>query len=276
MKYKVIFSDIDGTLLTSDHRVSEGTIKVVEKIKEKGIKFILVSARMPRGIIPIQKELSINAPIICFSGALILGEENNAGKRDIIFNTYIKVVDVRQIYNLIKDDFKDISFSLYQKDQWFVGSKEDEWAKIESQITSSDPTFHDFDLLLESTELQINKILCIAKPYRIDALNYKLKEIFPHLTISKSKDTYLEIMGSKVLKSSAIKTLEKVFKFHREEMLAIGDNFNDMDMLIYAGYGIAMGNSPNEVKAIADDITGSNDEDGVKQALEKHILMVLR
>jgi len=271
MKYKVIFSDIDGTLLTSNHKVTEGTVNAVQKISKSGIDFILVSARMPRGIIPIQKKLGINAPIICFSGALILGKEKNDGTRDIIKNTYMKTVDVKRIYNIMNNDFKDISFSLYQRNQWFVESIDNKWIKLEDEITNSDPTIHEFDLLFQSSELQVNKILCMGEPIRIDELCYKLKEIMPDLIINKSKDTYLEIMECNVLKSNAIKSLEKTLKVKRNEIIAIGDNFNDMDMIIYAGMGIAMGNSPDEVKAVADAITGINDEDGLQQAIEKYL-----
>ncbi|MNI95067.1 putative phosphatase [compost metagenome] len=79
-------------------------------------------------------------------------------------------------------------------------------------------------------------------------------------------------MTKKASKTSAIEFLCNKLNIEKEEVIAIGDNYNDMDMLQYAGVGIAMGNAPDIVKKKADDITSTNDEDGVAKALEKYFL----
>lgn len=104
----------------------------------------------------------------------------------------------------------------------------------------------------------------------IKQLEIELKGNFPHLSVYKLKGTYLEIMSGNASKSNAIKKLEKQFNITRQEVIALGDNFNDIDMLKYAGVGIAMGNASDEVKSAADEITLSNEEGGLKHALNKH------
>lgn len=274
MKYKAVFSDIDGTLLNSNHKISNPTKQAVQKINAFGIPFILVSARMPACIIPLQKELGINSPIICFSGSLILGGEAKGGEakggeRKTIQNITMNPSDVYKLCTIIKHSFKDICITLYQKNVWFVENPENPWVINEGKITNSFPTTINLDSLL-THQLQINKILCMGNPECIDQLSLYLKTFFPKLTINKSKKTYLEITACDVLKSSAIKVLANDLGLQRNEIFAIGDNYNDMDMIAYAGIGIAMGNSPQEVKTIADDITSSNDEDGLKLALQKY------
>lgn len=82
----------------------------------------------------------------------------------------------------------------------------------------------------------------------------------------------VEIVNKEANKSNALQSLALKFNLKREEIIAIGDNFNDMDMIEYAGLGVAMGNSPDYLKDVADFVTHSNDEDGVRRVLEKFIL----
>ncbi len=85
-----------------------------------------------------------------------------------------------------------------------------------------------------------------------------------------SKPSYLEIMDRSVSKTSAIRFLQERWGVARQQVIAVGDNFNDMDMLEYAGVGVAMGNAPESVKNAADEVTLSNDDDGVAKVIEKY------
>ncbi|MNN40600.1 putative phosphatase [compost metagenome] len=109
----------------------------------------------------------------------------------------------------------------------------------------------------------------MGNPEDIERLAQQIKKEVTGINIYKSKGTYLEIMDEMVSKSYAIQELEGIFDCTYRETMAIGDNYNDMDMIVYAGLGIAMGNAPDEVKKIADRITLSNDEDGLKIELDK-------
>lgn len=268
-RFKMICLDIDGTLLNSVHKITEITKEVIGIVaNEKQIPVILVSARMPKGIKFLQKELNIMQPIICYSGALLLDYNNN-----ILENKVIAISDVRNVYNLAGN--MDIHISLYKDDDWYI-EKMDEWAKQESEITNIIPNIIDFNSLFKLWEQKCtgpNKILCMSKSSSMDELNKKVKEMdFQNLNIYPSKPTYLEIMPSSASKTNAIDLLCKKFKIQEAEIIAIGDNYNDIDMIEYAGLGIAMANAPLKVKQYADYVTLSNDEDGVAEAIKKYIL----
>lgn len=109
MGYKLVFSDIDGTLLNSNHQISRGTKESVWRLKEKGIPFILVSARMPRGIFPLQEELEINEPVICFNGALVLGRVESDGTRKVLFNKVLEPDHSKEIHQLITNRYNSTS-----------------------------------------------------------------------------------------------------------------------------------------------------------------------
>lgn len=270
MEYKIVFSDIDGTLLNSNHQISRGTLDSVLALKEKGVPFILVSARMPHGILPLQEELRINEPIICFSGALVLGAVQTDGTRKVLLNKTLNPSDVRDIYTLILEQFPLISFSAYNKENWFVTSLNDEWVIQEQKIAGTPPQPFNF---ADDIHPAMNKLLCMGSPQAIDSLETELKKHHPEITIYKSKPTYLEIMAHEVQKSSAMMSLLESYHVTKQEIIAIGDNYNDIDMIRFAGLGAAMGNSPDEVKAAADIITISNDEDGVKDVIEKYFFL---
>ncbi|WP_373231433.1 Cof-type HAD-IIB family hydrolase [Cohnella sp.] len=269
MKYNVMFSDIDGTLLNSVHEISARTRLSIRKLTSMGVPFIMVSARMPQGIIPLQNELGINAPIVCFSGALIMDAEKCGGAREVIAESPMDIEVVSSVYRLIEDTFPNISVSLYNKDMWLVNSPEDEWIIQEHQIIGIAPTPFDLRSIAGST-LPVFKMLCMGDPGCIAALREVLLERFPNLTIYESKPTYLEIMSPGVSKSKAMDALLGRFRADRRSTLAIGDNYNDLDMIQSAGLGVAMGNAPDGVKANADYITDTNDRDGVTLVIEKY------
>ncbi|MGF6952129.1 Cof subfamily protein (haloacid dehalogenase superfamily) [Neobacillus sp. B4I6] len=266
--FKMVCLDIDGTLLNSRHEISDKTKQVIQNVaNQKYIPVILVSARMPKGMLSLQKELNIVQPIICYSGALIW----NHG--DLQLNITIPVSDVKKVYTIVKN--LSIHISLYKDDEWYI-EEMDEWAKQESEITSITPAISDFSNLFTIWEQEStgpNKILCMAESHKIHQLDVKINDyLSSYLNIYPSKPTYLEIMPKHTTKTSAIEFLCKEFDILKNEIIAIGDNYNDMNMIEFAGLGIAMGNAPEQVKQIANDITLSNDEDGVAEALKKYIL----
>lgn len=268
-KYKMICLDIDGTLLNSEHKISAKTKEVIQIVSnEMKIPVILVSARMSKGILFLLEELNISNPIICYSGALIMD-----GKTNILSNVTIPISEVKQVLKSARD--MGIHVSLYKDDEWYV-EKIDEWAKQEGIITNMSPNIMNFIDLLDLWEKENsgpNKILCMAQPNEIEVLNENAKAYSSNnLNIYLSKPTYLEIMPSNASKTSAIEVLCKRFDIQRSEVIAIGDNYNDINMIEFAGLGIAMNNAPDAVKQYADDITLSNDEDGVAEAIKKYIL----
>lgn len=264
--FKMICLDIDGTLLNSKHQITTETKKAIKTaVNEKGIPVILVSARMPKGIIFLQKELEIEAPIICYSGALALGKNE-----EILFQKHMSVSDIKEVYVVAKK--LGVHVSLYKDDEWCI-EEMDEWARQEYEITNIIPNVINFEFLFEVWEKEdsgSNKILCMADSDKINLLKEHLK--IDSLNVYPSKPTYLEIMPKQASKTSAINVLRKKFNVEQSEIIAVGDNYNDMDMIEYAGSGIAMGNAPEEVKRCADFVTLSNDEDGVAEVIKKFCL----
>ena len=261
MAYRAVFSDIDGTLLNSHNNISQKTVESVHRLNERHIPFILVSARMPQGIFPLQHILGVKAPVICYSGALVLDEEGNT-----LFESGIDKDDFVNITSYISEQCRDICCSFYSGRDWFTANKNNPCIMEESCIVGIEPESYGSGSIPEIKA--VHKLLCIGPPEKINLLENVLKSGYPFLNIYKSKDTYLEIISGKSSKSAAIKLLQGKLGVTQDELIAFGDQFNDIDMLKYAGLGIAMGNAPEAVKVSADAVTETNDSGGVAKALD--------
>lgn len=261
---KIIFSDIDGTLLTSDNKIGENTNKKIKELECLGIPFVLVSARMPEGIYLVQKALNIKAPIVCYSGGLVIDKENK-----IIDTRGIKVNKAIEVKEYIKDNWKDICCSVYSYNNWIADDIENKWIIQESEITKVIPIIGELIDILKNNQ-EIHKILCIGDANIINEAVNKLKEKYPELSIYKSKETYLEIMDGHANKADAVKILCDSMNIDIKNSISFGDNYNDIDMLKTTGKSYAMGNAPEEVKMQADYVTLDNNNEGIFEVLKKY------
>ena len=117
-KYKAVFSDIDGTLLNSKHQIPENTRKKIKQINQNGIPYVLVSARMPKGMTAIRAELEAKSPMICYSGALVVDEEDHP-IYSVAMPQEVAMKLCRRVYELNPK----ISVNIYTNDEWLVKDK---------------------------------------------------------------------------------------------------------------------------------------------------------
>jgi len=262
---KIVFSDVDGTLLNSAHEITPLTETAIKRLEDNGIPFVIVSARSPSGIYPILKEYRFSCPIISYSGALILNEE-----KKVLFHKGMKKQEAEKIIAFMEDCRFDLTWCVYSFDEWIVKDKTD--PKIISEETAVRAVSAQGSV--ESINgSEIHKILCICNPREILEIEEKLKKAFPMLSIAKSSDILLEIMENGITKAAAIQTLCSLWKIPLSEAVAFGDNYNDAEMLELVGHGILMGNAPCELKQKIREQTEDNDHDGIYHALLKRNLI---
>ncbi len=260
-KYKAVFSDIDGTLLNTSHKIPEKTRDKIRKMNQKGYPFVLVSARMPKGMTAIRDELGKDNPMICYSGALVVDGYGNS-----IYSVALERQEAVDLQRFIHQTAPEVSINIYSKDHWMAEDLTEFWVNQEMEITGvrAEEVSFDNDVIYQ----EVHKILCMGPAEQISSLEKSLLRSFPEIRIYKSKDTYLEIMSMDASKSAAVHMLEKRFGIRRDEIIAFGDGHNDIDMLQYAGTGVAMGNASKEVKQAADIVTDDNNSEGLRQILD--------
>lgn len=274
--YKMICSDIDGTLLNAERTISGKNKDILCHLAEKlKIPVVLVSARMPKGMRYLQDLLKINQPIICYNGALVEGERDERGNAPIWINKTIPVALLSAIYE--KGKSLHLHMGFYRYDDWFV-EEMDEGAEKEMHVTKATPDVTSLQNVIgkwESEKEGPHKVMLIGTVIEIERMEeFLLNNFSSHIHIYRSKSTYLELNVKTVSKASAICLLQEKYKVKTEEIIAFGDNYNDIEMIRYAGLGVAMGNAPDAVKDIADEITLSNLEDGMAATLNRYLFSV--
>ncbi len=265
MNYTILCSDLDGTLLTTKSDVSKTTIAEISRIKNN-MRVILVSARMPKAMRYIQKDLGITKePIICYNGALIL--DNNK----VLSSTVITANHLHTIYNLANK--LQIKLGLYYNDEWYVEVDSDR-VQREKKHTKVEPIFKNIGVILnkwEKNNIGAHKIMLMGTKESTDIAFSQLQQAFSkELNIYRSNDTLIELAPKTVSKLSAIKELLKKNET-LDNVISFGDNYNDIDMLQYTGCGVAVGNAREEAKKIANAITLKNTEDGVAHYIKQHL-----
>lgn len=271
MRYKLVASDIDGTLLQSDFQISEYTKKTIQAAINKGIHFVLASGRIFGSARVYARQLGLNTAILACNGAIA----KNALDGKVIFadplaketcqelfaqfekdGTYYQFYGEEAFYapRMVKEAmyFKEWALTLPEKDRIPVVYAPDPYAVLEKEA--------------------VYKIFIKSEGEKTRDYHRALIGSRQDVTLTCSWDTNFEINGAGVTKGNSVLKYGKMLGIKPEEIICIGDNHNDMDMIKAAGLGVAMGNGEEEVKAMAGYVTDTNDNDGVAKVLEKFIL----
>ncbi len=267
MNYKILCSDLDGTLLTTKSDVSDFTITEINRLKPQ-VKVILVSARMPSAMTYLQQDLGIEEqPIICYNGALVLDGEKE------LSSVHIGTEHLQLIYELAEAN--ETKLGLYYNNEWYV-EMDSERVQKEIKYTKTTPIFRPTPETLsdwKNRNIGAHKIMLMSTKENADALYPILDEqLGDHLNLYRSNDTLIEVAPNSVSKLSAIKSLLQEDE-SLNDVISFGDNYNDIEMLQYSGHGVAVGNAREEVKAIADAVTLPNIENGVADYIKKHLVI---
>lgn len=259
---QIVFSDVDGTLLNDKHEITPLTKKAIQELKIKNIPFVIVSARSPSGILSIFKKYDIQGTIIAYSGALIMDDQEH-----IIYSQSMEVQYAIDMIKYIEKDHLDLSWCVYSYDQWLVKDCQDPRIKNEENIV--EVKSHQITINQLSQLSAIHKILCICNPQETLSIKQKLKERFPHCTISQSSNCLIEIMDCDVHKGLAVKKLCELWKVPLANTIAFGDQYNDLEMLKTVKYGFVMENAPVDIQRQVNNKTLDNNHDGIYHALVK-------
>lgn len=259
--FRIVFSDIDGTLLNSSHRMLKGTLRAIRALMEAQIPFVIVTARGPSGVRPIFERYGFTCPMICYSGALIIDENNR-----ILHSEGFGAKDAREIISFIEEGNFSCTWNIYSEELWIVNDRLDVRVRTEEDIVEVNATEGDIELLPK--DAVVGKLLCMCEPDAICGIEEELKNRFPDLSIVKSSDVLLEIMGKGITKASGIERMCKDMNIPLSNAVAFGDHFNDAQMLKAVGFPFLMGNAPDEMKKDFSCIIGNNDEESIASAIK--------
>jgi len=253
-RIKLVAIDLDGTLLTSKRIISPLTAGTISKVAQQGIHIVLVSARMLPSVLSYKKQLNLQDPVIAYGGAVIkLHHSRPIWLGNIDSNIASKTIHFSKSY--------DVHLFTYVGNKWYADNLGSE-AKEESRAIGIAPII--VDNMQEVVNQGVTKFTIIGEPNFLVEIADQLSQQFPSdICCVFSRSTDLEIFKKGISKSKALDAIGKLLHIQPSQMMAIGDERNDIDMLQFAGIAVAMENAPDEVKKIVDVIAPSNDNEGV-------------
>ncbi|CAM4056324.1 Cof-type HAD-IIB family hydrolase [Paenibacillus alkaliterrae] len=260
LKYDLIALDVDGTLLRDDHVLTDGIRDSVREAASRGAQIVLCTGRGPSGAIPVLEQLGLGGTVITHNGAATI----NADDRSVVHQ-----------FDMVPDHLLDfihycrehgIHYDLNTAFEMMVENMtpEAESMYVHYQAKPSIWNFHD------GLPTGLVKFTVFGNKEKMDMVQAEWAGWPPLLKSIRSGDFFIDVHHAEANKGRALQQLAEIRGIAPSRILAIGNYYNDITMLQYAGMGIAMGNSPEKVKQAANAVALSNSEDGVAAALREY------
>ena len=264
-KVKMLVLDIDGTIFRKDYTASERVKKTLQNLADDGIKVVLCTGRMYAATKFIAKELGLTTPVICYQGGLVKNFYENSK------TLCEKTMPAEIAREVIKDlKARNVFFNLYINDVLMV---ENDSPLIRQYVDARNLSYKIIGKCDNLDLKGLNKILAIDDDTELIAnlQNEMSKKYKDKLYVIRSTPRFCEFSSTDATKGNAVRFLADMWNIKKEEIMACGDQDNDIEMLLAAGIKVAMGNATEDLKKIADYITETVDNDGVAIAVSKFI-----
>ncbi|HBT15965.1 MAG TPA: Cof-type HAD-IIB family hydrolase [Firmicutes bacterium] len=262
--YKLIAVDVDGTLLDSNKNLTTETINAIHQAVEKGLIFTICTGRPIQGVEPLIEKIGLDLPFITYNGAMIVMGKS----REILFEVKMSNEDVKVVVELGQ---KYGTTTIIWVDNKLYVQQLTQQAYDYGEMSKTKPLLiKDLNELIDKGVTKVlwyDQVETIAKfqnevgPFLNKTINYHISQPF-----------LLEFVDIKASKAKSLARLGGYFGIKQEEIIAIGDGYNDLSMIEYAGLGVAMANAEEAIKNRADYVTLSNDKNGVAHVIYRFVL----
>ncbi len=271
--YKLVAIDLDGTLLDSSKEISSRNKKAIASAIEKGVQIVICSGRVYSGARLYAKQVGSKDPIIACNGAIIT--ENVDGR--VIYSNYLHTEDCMKINEIFHKN--DLYFHVYAGDTMYtekLGFTSLKYFEKNKSLPKEDRVdieiVEDMGVKLKSISGKVLKFVAVSdNKEQLKKARYEIEQL-PNVDVMSSNYDNFEVLQKGVNKGAALKKVSEYLKVLPSEMIAIGDNENDISMFKYAGLSVAMENGEDFAKDAAQYVTAANNDDGVAKAIERFIL----
>jgi Cof subfamily protein (haloacid dehalogenase superfamily) len=254
-----VATDFDRTLVWEDGRLHDRTLAALRATRVVGLDVIVVTGRMVQSVRRYLEPANLGEPVICYQGAVVADADGKWLRHEPI-----PLELAREAITAVEAE--GYGLNVYVDDELYVSVVTNE-ARDYAGFQGLE--IHEVGNLLDWLSEAPTKLVCVGDPNGLDGVEVRMKEEFgERMYISKSLPYFLEFAAPGVTKGAGLDFLAAHMGFTRERTIAFGDGENDVELIEWAGYGIAVENAHPRVKAVADWICPSAEEQGVAQVLE--------
>lgn len=264
MTIHLVALDVDGTLVDTDMVVSSRLRQAIKTAQDAGVVFTLATGRGPRSVTPLVQDLGFSAPQICYQGGLIY----DVARGQVLHRATLPPALVHEAIAAAQRAHYDISVyidgQVYLESLRHPRSFYDRWFGL---------PIHEVPDLAAVVTHDPEKVLFTAEPPVADEIHQTMTQRFgDRLQVLRTHELFVELTPNGSSKGQALEWLANEYGIDRPQVMAVGDSENDLSMVAWAGIGVAMGNAVPHVKAVADWIAPTVQEDGAAVALERFVL----
>ncbi len=261
---RLVVSDVDGTLVRTDKTLSDANVAAIGRLGKSGVPVTLISARPPSGLYAIIERLDLSGPFAAFNGGVIFDRDH------VVLLAHRLDADVaRRIFELFVD--MGVVRWVYADGGWFVNAINSAHTPREIKSAGIEPTIsHNIIDRLSRTD----KLVAVSDDNAVlTEIEAAAREIAgDSATIARSQPYFLDVTASAANKGAAVATLADVARVSLSDVAVLGDQNNDLPMFARAGYSVAMGQASHAVRAAADAVSATNDDDGVADAIDRFLM----
>jgi len=264
-QFSLVISDVDGTLVTKDKRLTERTVAAVRRLHERGIGFSICSSRPPFGLRMMIEPLGLKLPFGGYNAGAIVEPDLTVVEQKVIAPDA-----VGEAVSLFRQH--GIDCWIFTGNEWRIANPDGAHVAHETGTVQTPPT-----VVPAFTEGDFKAVGKIVGPSDDHDLVGRLTDLLQgalsgRANVARSQPYYCDVIPPGIDKGRLVELLSNRLGVKREEILVLGDMENDLQMFAQAGFAVAMGNAADAVKRAADATTLSNDEDGVAVAIERYVL----
>lgn len=265
--FELIALDLDGTLLRPDKGLSKRCSDVVRQVQLRGSNVVLAAASSPTPLVKVFQHLGLKAPQICFNGAVVYDPVG----RKVLFHDPIAPEFAERIVRIARSTDNKVTIKVEILDQRYI---DDIGTNPGLGNTSADSYMTgSLGELGKAVAQPVTKITLTSSPVQIDRIRRRINQTIPGRVSFLSSDPHLlQMVNGGVGKGTALMQIADYLRIDPENVLAIGDGLNDIEMIRWAGLGVAMGNAHATVKEAAHFVGPTNAEDGVAIVLSRYVL----
>lgn len=259
-----LISDVDGTLVTDDKRLTDGTCAAVARLRNAGVGFSIISSRLPRGLRMLVEPLGLTAPLAAFNGALLVTPQLAPAAE----THFLPPAVARRAIEFL--DAHAAGVWVFTAEEWRVCDPHGAYVHLEERTVRLAPRIvADF-----ADTGGVGKVVGVSQDFELlKRLETQARATFEGAAaVARSQPYYLDFTHPLANKGAAFSALAKLLALPPERIAVIGDGMNDIAMFERAGVSIAMGNGFPEVRRAARFVTASNAQDGFAQAVDRFVL----